>query len=59
MNLRTRRQLALLNAQEWADFKKHWPMELLQLVNHTISGFLLGFALALALFVYGLQRFAS
>lgn len=59
LDLRTRRQIRLVNAQYWADFKQHWPMELLQLLLDTGSGFLAGVALALSLFVYLLLQVSS
>lgn len=47
----TRRRLAELNSQEWADFRAHWPMRIVSLVADlgigTLLGAGLGFALAL------------
>jgi hypothetical protein len=51
----TRRRLAQLNAQAWEDFRAHWPMHVLQLVQDFSAGFLAGTALGLALLVYALD----
>jgi len=54
--LRTRRQLRLLNAQHWADFKQHWPMEVFDLFCQIVGGFLFGVALGLATLIYALSQ---
>lgn len=56
LNLRTRRQLALLNAQDWRDFKAHWPMRVYELVMEFAGGTLLGVVLGLSLFLYALEQ---
>jgi hypothetical protein len=50
--LKTVERVKALNAQHWADFKKHWPMEVLALLRDIGFGFLAGVALSLSLFVY-------
>lgn len=56
LDLRTRRQLVLLNAQDWADFRKHWPMRLLDFVGEFGFGLLLGAALGFSVIVYAFSR---
>lgn len=55
MNLRTREQLRELNAQDWADFKSHWPMRVIELVLDIGAGTLLGVLLGLALLLAALE----
>jgi hypothetical protein len=52
----TVQRLRELNAQGWADFKKHWPMVVLGLLVEMAGGFLFGVALSLATFVYLLEH---
>lgn len=58
-SLRTRRQLKLLNAQAWADFKRYWPMHLLDFLNEFGWGVLLGVLLGLAVVIYALHSFEA
>lgn len=58
MNLKTREQLRELNAQEWADFKAHWPMHLLALLVDLGGGMLLGVLLGLSCLLYVVERLA-
>lgn len=55
MNLKTREQLRELNAQQWEDFKAHWPMELLDLLRDLGAGTLLGVLLGLSCVLYALE----
>lgn len=48
-------QLRALNAQEWQDFKKHWPMVILKLLIDAGGGFLFGVAFCLAIFIHALE----
>lgn len=48
MNLKTREQLRELNAQDWADFKAHWPMRVTELALDVGAGTLLGVLLGLS-----------
>lgn len=57
--LRARRQIRLSNAQDWADFKQHWPMEVFDFFVQIVGGFLFGVALALSAFVYALSRVST
>jgi hypothetical protein len=56
LKLKTREQLAELNAQAWADFKAHWPMHVLEICRDAGTGTLLGVALGLALVIEVLPR---
>ncbi|NPC57016.1 hypothetical protein [Caenimonas soli] len=56
--LRTRRELALLNAQARSDFKAHWPMRVYDLFMDLAGGTLLGLALGLAALLSVLVRAA-
>lgn len=55
LDLKTREQLRDLNAQQWADFKAHWPMEVLGLVRDLGVGTLLGMLLGLSLVLWSLS----
>jgi hypothetical protein len=52
----TRKRLAVLNRQEWEDFKQHWPMELLRLALDACWGTLLGILLGLSIVVWVLEQ---
>lgn len=54
--LKTREQLRELNAQDWADFKAHWPMRLWELLMDFGAGTLLGVLLGLSMLLYVLER---
>lgn len=54
--LKTREQLCELNAQEWADFKVHWPMHVLGLAKDFGAGTLLGVLLGFSMLLYVLER---
>ena len=54
--LKTSEQLRELNAQDWADFKVHWPMRLLELLMDFGAGTLLGVLLGLSMLLYVLER---
>ncbi len=58
MNLVTPERLRELNAQDWQDFKAHWPMRLTDLLLDFGAGTLLGTALGLALVLYAVQALA-
>lgn len=58
LTLRTRRELAVLNAQDWADFKAHWPMHLVELLARFAVATLLGLAFGLSLALWALERLA-
>jgi len=49
--LRTRRQMRLVSAQVWEDFKAQWPMELAYVLGQMGGGFIFGLALGLAALV--------
>lgn len=51
----TRRRLAELNAQDWADFRAHWPMRVLDLIGELGGGFLFGVCLGLAAVLWALH----
>lgn len=53
--LKTREQLRELNAQDWADFKAHWPMRLWELLMDFGAGTLLGVLLGLSMLLYVLE----
>jgi len=57
--LRTRRQLRLINAQSWADFKQHWPMEVLHFLMDIGWGVLLGVSFGLAVVIYVLHSLGA
>lgn len=44
-------EVRALNAAAWADFKKHWPMELAYVLIEVGGGFVFGVALGLAALV--------
>lgn len=56
LDLKTREQLRDLNAQQWADFKAHWPMHFVEIFKDLFLGTLLGAALGLSLSLYALQQ---
>lgn len=58
MNLRTREQLRELNAQDWQDFKAHWPMRAIELCLDIGAGTLLGVLLGLSALLAVLDGFA-
>jgi len=58
LDLKTREQLRELNAQQWADFKRHWPMEVFRLLADMGVGLLLGMLLGLALLLFVLWGLA-
>lgn len=57
--LRTRRQLAVLNAQDWADFKLHWPMRVASFFYELVGGFAFGLALALAAWLWLIDQLVA
>lgn len=59
LNLKTREQLRELNAQDWQDFRAHWPMRLFQLLVDVGAGTLLGLLLGLSLVLYVLRSVAA
>lgn len=54
---RRRRELRILNAEAWADFKEHWPADVLWVLRDCGGGFLFGVALGLAAVVQVVIRF--
>lgn len=58
MDLKTREQLRELNAQQWADFKAHWPMEVLCFLRDFGFSAALGASLGFASAIYYLQAAA-
>lgn len=51
-------ELRELNAQEWQDFKAHWPMRVLDLAIDLGAGTVLGVALGLAALIATMEHLA-
>ncbi len=59
LDLKTREQLRDLNAQQWADFKAHWPMHLVEFLNDFGAGTILGLLLGLACVLHVLAEVSA
>lgn len=59
LDLKTREQLRDLNAQDWLDFRAHWPMRLLELLVDVGAGTLLGLLLGLSVVLYALRSLGA
>jgi len=59
LDLKTREQLRELNAQDWSDFKAHWPMRLVDLLIDFCAGTLLGLLLGLSVVLYALRSLGA
>lgn len=59
LDLKTREQLRELNAQQWADFRAHWPLRLWDLLMDIGAGTLLGLLLGLSVLLYVIQRWPA
>lgn len=52
---KSRTALRELNAQDWQDFKAHWPMRVLDVAADFGCGTVLGVLFGLAVFIYGME----
>lgn len=59
LDLKTREQLRELNAQDWSDFKAHWPMRLVDFLTDLGAGTLLGLILGLSVVLYALRSLGA
>lgn len=57
LDLKTREQLRELNAQDWQDFRAHWPMRFWELLMDVGAGTLLGLLLGISSVLYVMERY--